>query len=235
MVSYFIRRLFYMLFLVILVSVVSFLIIQLPPGDYVTTQLANLEATGAQVDEVLIENSTVSRNYLEGEYQSGAGIFNCAQLLLVGSTIADNSAGFWGSGDALAMGCFGSNAHADVARTLVDGECVEGDDAITALDSGGYNIESEGDTCGFDQPTDLVNVTSAALNLGPLQDNGGPTMTHELLTTPAVSVAIDAVPEADCLDAEGLPLTTDQRGEPRPVALLGPEPRCDVGAFEVQP
>ena len=38
-----------------------------------------------------------------------------------------------------------------------------------------------------------------------------------------------------CVDADGLPLTTDQRGEPRPVAIRGPEPKCDVGAFEVQP
>jgi len=36
------------------------------------------------------------------------------------------------------------------------------------------------------------------------------------------------------VDANGLPLLTDQRGEPRPVAIHGPEPRCDVGAFEVQ-
>jgi hypothetical protein len=49
------------------------------------------------------------------------------------------------------------------------------------------------------------------------------------------SVAIDWIPEAMCLDADGEPLMTDQRGLPRPVAILGPEPKCDVGAFEVQP
>jgi hypothetical protein len=63
--------------------------------------------------------------------------------------------------------------------------------------------------------------------LGPLQDNGGPTMTHAL---GAGSVAIDVIPGAECLDAEGEPLTTDQRGEPRPGGST-----CDVGAFEVQP
>ena len=54
-------------------------------------------------------------------------------------------------------------------------------------------------------------------------------MTHALLPG---SVAIDWIPEADCVDADGAPLTTDQRGEPRP------EPSgtmCDVGAFELQP
>jgi len=52
-------------------------------------------------------------------------------------------------------------------------------------------------------------------------------MTHAL--EPG-SVAIDQIPEADCLDADGEPLTTDQRGEPRPGGSM-----CDVGSFEVQP
>ena len=53
-------------------------------------------------------------------------------------------------------------------------------------------------------------------------------MTHALLTEPGMSVAIDQIPEAECLDADGAPLTTDQRGFPR-------DSMCDVGAFEVQP
>jgi hypothetical protein len=44
------------------------------------------------------------------------------------------------------------------------------------------------------------------------------------------SVAIDVIPEAACVDADGEPLTEDQRGEPRPGGTM-----CDVGAFEVQP
>jgi hypothetical protein len=45
---------------------------------------------------------------------------------------------------------------------------------------------------------------------------------------PPGSVAIDVIPGAECLDADGQPLTTDQRGFPR-------DSTCDVGAFEVQP
>jgi peptide/nickel transport system permease protein len=56
MLTYLLRRLVYMFVLLILVSVVSFVIITLPPGDYVTTQIANLEASGAEVDEALLEN-----------------------------------------------------------------------------------------------------------------------------------------------------------------------------------
>jgi hypothetical protein len=65
-------------------------------------------------------------------------------------------------------------------------------------------------------------VTQAQLNLGPLQNNGGPTHTHALLSG---SVAIDAA--ADCTDATGAPITDDQRGVARPHGAA-----CDVGAFE---
>jgi hypothetical protein len=111
-----------------------------------------------------------------------------------------------------------------LTNTLVDN--YYGCGGGTAL-SGGGNIESPGDTCGFNDPTDQVNISAEDLNLGPLADNGGPTETHALLPG---SVAIDQIPEADCVDADGQPLTTDQRGEPRPAGS-----GCDVGAFEVQP
>ena len=46
MLSYLARRLGYALIMVILVSFVSFAIIQLPPGDYLTHKLADLQARG---------------------------------------------------------------------------------------------------------------------------------------------------------------------------------------------
>jgi hypothetical protein len=107
-----------------------------------------------------------------------------------------------------------------VANSLVDGDC---DGGIT---SNGYNIESPGNTCGFDQQGDQTGKTSEELNLGPLQNNGGLTKTHALKLLPTRSAAIDQIPETDC------GVTTDQRGEPRPA---GAESKCDVGAFEVQP
>lgn len=90
--------------------------------------------------------------------------------------------------------------------------------------SGGGNIESPFDSCGLDHPTDLVNVTTEQLGLGPLADNGGPTLTHGLL---AGSVAIDHVEATACLDQSGDPLATDQRGVARPQGAA-----CDAGAFE---
>ena len=46
MLSYLVRRLGYALIMVVLVSFVSFAIIQLPPGDYLTHKLADLQARG---------------------------------------------------------------------------------------------------------------------------------------------------------------------------------------------
>jgi peptide/nickel transport system permease protein len=51
MVSFFIRRILIMIPTVFFVSIIVFWIIQLPPGDYVTTYAASLRAMGQDVDE----------------------------------------------------------------------------------------------------------------------------------------------------------------------------------------
>jgi hypothetical protein len=152
---------------------------------------------------LFLSNSTVSENHAEsiggGIYNQGGGVGHLAN-----STVANN------------VGISDINGPVWLRATLVSGDrppCFFG------VESDGYNIESPGDTCGFDQTTDLFDVTAAELNLGPLQDNGGPTQTHALLPG---SVAIDVIPEAMCEVDE------DQRGFPR-------DSMCDVGAFEVQP
>jgi predicted outer membrane repeat protein len=150
-----------------------------------------------------LTNSTVSDN--SADY--GGGMFNGGTLTLTHITVSGNSAELYGGG-------IYSNGTLTLTNTLVDDDC-----AGATVSSGG-NIESPSDTCGFDQPTDQVNVTAEQLNLGPLRDNGGPTMTHALLPG---SVAIDQIPEEDCT------LSTDQRGFTRPAGS-----GCDVGAFEVQ-
>lgn len=161
-------------------------------------------------------NTTVSTNTAERE---GGGIYTGGELLLVSSTIARN--------DAPTAGAIFDQETADAGPRLITNTLLEGDCAGSLLDSGGHNIESPGNTCGFDQPTDQPE--EAQLNLGPLQGNGGPTQTHALL---ANSVAIDRIPATDCLDGAGDPLTGDQRGEARPAGVGS---TCDVGAFEAQP
>lgn len=56
MLSFIIRRTIVMLLTLIAVSIVAFAIIQLPPGDYLTSYIAALSATGDQVDPRVIEN-----------------------------------------------------------------------------------------------------------------------------------------------------------------------------------
>jgi hypothetical protein len=165
--------------------------------------------------EVTLTNSTVSGN-------SGSGIYHWGGTTTVtNSTVSGNAA----SGDRSDIDIYSdADGMVMIARSLIDGDCWPASLGITSL---GHNIESHGNTCGFDQETDQAEVTTEQLNLEPLADNGGPTMTHALLP---VSVAIDRIPVEDCVDADGQPLTTDQRGEPRPAAS-----GCDVGAFEVQP
>ena len=56
MLSYIIRRSFYMIIIMLVVSVVAFIIIQLPPGDYLTILIENLRGRGAQIDEEQIRS-----------------------------------------------------------------------------------------------------------------------------------------------------------------------------------
>lgn len=54
MLFYAIRRFIYMATILGLVSIVAFIIIQLPPGDYLTSYIAQLRATGEVIDEAKI-------------------------------------------------------------------------------------------------------------------------------------------------------------------------------------
>jgi len=189
---------------------------------------------------LMLSDSTVSRNRSGG---GGGGILNSGEMAtIVNTTISGNtSMGAEGGGisseGALTMtACTVSgNTSADggsisnvgsmtLSNTLIDGDC----GGTTGLavpqktpTSAGYNIESPGNTCGLDEPSDQTNVTAEQLALEPLADNGGLTQTHAL---DAGSVAIDVIPVDSC------EVDTDQRGEPRPGGTM-----CDVGAFEVQP
>ena len=80
----------------------------------------------------------------------------------------------------------------------------------------GHNLFSDAPDVSLDA-TDLVNTNPL---LGPLANNGGPTLTQALLPgSPAINAGIPVVG-----------VTTDQRGAPRPA---GSAP--DLGAFQVQP
>ena len=54
MLSYVIRRFFYMIVILLLVSIVAFIIIQLPPGDYLNSYIMSLQQSGQTVSEAQI-------------------------------------------------------------------------------------------------------------------------------------------------------------------------------------
>lgn len=58
MLQYVVRRIFYMIPTLIAVSLVSFLIIQLPPGDFLTTYISTRESQGQLVDQAEIQALT---------------------------------------------------------------------------------------------------------------------------------------------------------------------------------
>ena len=56
MLRYLLQRLLYTLFLLALLTVVIFIVIQLPPGDYLSTLIARLEQSGDTVSEEMVES-----------------------------------------------------------------------------------------------------------------------------------------------------------------------------------
>jgi hypothetical protein len=168
-------------------------------------------------------NSTVTNNVSTPSGANpgkGGGIANEGDLTLISTTVALNTAA---SGNGIAHGEGTGTPHGKgtvtVTNSLIDDGC-EG-----SITSGGYNIESTGDTCSFNRSTDMVDVSIEDLGLEQLINRGGPTKTHALKPG---SVAIDAIPAAACLGLEGEPLETDQRGVGRPQAGA-----CDIGSFEL--
>jgi hypothetical protein len=97
-----------------------------------------------------------------------------------------------------------------------------GPDCDGTVTSGGHNLLGSDSSCsGFTGVGDLVNVDPV---LGPLQNNGGPTLTIALLSgSPAIDAADDAVCAAPPVNGK------DQRGVARPQG-----PHCDIGAYEKQ-
>jgi len=189
-------------------------------------------------------NSTVSGNTSEAD---GGGIAsNTDTGGLRNVTITGNSAAGDGGGVAMTT----DSPSLRVRNTIIAGNTDTGSDAPDCAEtvsggsvtSEGFNLIGNDTGCLFITTTgDQVGTGGSPINprLGPLADNGGPTFTHALLTTPVVSLAIDTANPAGCFSDDantGGLLTTDQRGRVRPLdgGAAGPSPaQCDIGAFEL--
>jgi CSLREA domain-containing protein len=156
-----------------------------------------------------IINSSISLNSVgQG---SGGGISNTGIMSIVNSTVSSNSAPTGG-------GIRGEDT-VFLANTIIANNQMGGDCIGTIADNG-HNLDSDG-SCGLDAAKGSLLNTDPLL--GPLQDNGGPTLTHALLWG---SPAIDASAN------EGCP-ATDQRGVTRPVdGNRDGLAVCDIGSFE---
>ncbi|MBF5045016.1 hypothetical protein FGE12_21620 [Aggregicoccus sp. 17bor-14] len=182
-------------------------------------------ATGAITNEggLTLSNSTVSGN----KANSGTGgITNLgpASLTLVNVTITDNEAG---SDDTDRAGGLANNGVARLSNTLIAGNRNRFGgqvDCAGTLTSGGYNlVQNPGTECKL--VGDLTgNLLGSVAELGPLQDNGGPTPTHLLAArSPGRDAANPAAPGSSATACR----TVDQRGVARPQSG-----RCDMGATE---
>jgi hypothetical protein len=155
-----------------------------------------------------INNSTLSSNSSAGIFSDGTAIITIKNSTLSDNTVVSISilAGSLSIGNTiLKAAASGINLNIGKPATVT---------------SDGYNVSSDYGGGFLTGPGDQLNTEPM---LGPLQNNGGPTFTHELLKG---SPAIDA----------GDPKFTpppyyDQRG---PVFWRVRNDRIDVGSFEVQ-
>jgi hypothetical protein len=148
----------------------------------------------------ITQNMANSDNFAGGE---GGGVANggSGNLTFVNSIIAHNFV-------IITMHPFPQLNNDDCAGTIIS----QGHNLLYARDAGYCTVIG---SYGPDDPL-----------LGPLQDNGGPTLTHALLPG---SPAINGGNPGGCTDNVGALITTDQRGHPRPTPGSG---LCDIGAFE---
>ena len=160
--------------------------------------------------QVTINNSTLSNN---SAVNYGGGIeINGGNMVINNSTIYSNSSMF-GSG---IYRWSGSSTLTVTSSIIADNN---NEDCYGQINSIGNNIASDA-SCNFSSSGDMNNTNPL---LGPLQDNGGPTLTHLPRTG---SPAIDAGNSLYCT-------ATDQRGVLRPQdGDVDGNSICDVGSVE---
>jgi hypothetical protein len=166
-----------------------------------------------------LTNSTLSANHALASgvniTATGGGLYWVAGSIgMLNVTLNANTAS-WQGGNIYAGGS--TNPSITAKNTLIAFGSPNNCDA--AISSQGNNLESA-NTCGLNAGGDKINRNP---NIGPLQNNGGSTLTHALLVG---SPALDAGTNSGCP-------TTDQRGNTRPRdGDRNGSAVCDIGAYE---
>ncbi|WP_439640802.1 beta strand repeat-containing protein [Nevskia sp.] len=182
-----------------------------------------IHATGTTV----IVNSTLTANTVGASQNdtagSGGAISTSGALTLINTTVHGNALG---TGRAPATPGTATAIRATGAAPALVNSIVSGDAGLCSgfpsSATGRNNLATDASCGNGDLLVGGAPVTVAALSLGMLASNGGPTPT---LTLQSGSVAIDAGSDADC--AADPVNGVDQRGVARPQGT-----RCDVGAVE---
>lgn len=196
-------------------------------GNQATRDGGAIMVSGIGTNVLNVVSSTISGNWTNG---NGGGIRSDGSTYVYGTTIIGNDADH----DHDEMGGIGGGVLINpgsrfvAVNTLIAGNTILDapiyDDCNGALEVYGWNLLGTFDGCSFSGNGNAARGSVSPSMIGPLQDNGGPTLTHALL---AGSEAIDTTTAQGCIDDAGTPLGTDQRGAPRVAGL-----RCDVGSFE---
>lgn len=163
-----------------------------------------LLSVGAYQPYFYMNNTTITNNVVKAPggtpYGAGLAANHAGVLYEISNTIISGNYG-------------------DIGGTIIPSNCYNANflppATITSL---GYNAV-ESDCWYFSAAT---NDIIGSVNLNPLSDNGGLTLTHSIFTIPPIDSANPAVP------GSGSPAcpATDQRGAPRNDA------QCDIGAYE---
>ncbi len=180
-----------------------------------------------QIAQLTLVNSTLSGN---SAYTDGGGINNLSRTFIYNSSIINNDAdhdrdeiGGIGGGVNTASGLRFVAVNSLIAiNTVLDAPIYN--DCNGTLEVYGRNLFYDIGGCAFSGNGTAARGFVALNSIGPLQDNGGPTLTHALL---AGSAAINATTTQGCVDETGGVLAIDQRDAPR-----GSGASCDIGAFE---
>lgn len=223
-------------------------------GIFITGSSASHSTT---VMNCLVANNTTSGN--------GGGIRNAgAKATLINTTISGNTSNVGGGlqivdgglGNTIAINLtvtgnranVGGGVARDAGPVLLKNSVVAGNfylggpvasDIFGAVDaSSSYNLIGTGGNGGLINGVNNNQVDVADPRLGPLANNGGPTLTHSLLSnSPALDAGDNCVTEVAHCGAAGIPqFVTDQRGFSRLVD--GPDADAiatvDIGAYERQ-
>jgi hypothetical protein len=214
---------------------------------------------------VIVFDSTISNNI--SDYGGGVAMAAApdAHLSLYNTTITENSASIRGGGLSLIMAGTGTSNSALIRNTILSGNTAPTSQEAHFISAGGASeLDIRNNTLGTSAHTygQSVNILQFFLNdnivltqgsdssplrsiLGPLQNNGGKTMTHALVAnSPAIDNGVPGVLTGGPFIFFSTPgcrgevisigfggeYRPDQRGVSRP---LGNE--CDIGAYEYEP